>query len=462
MTLEKTVDQMLALHGGPKAVTEIEGQSQPKIGVEEFMSIAERFGFSPAALDRIRGAISDADLGPGPNLARYATAYPKATKGIAFEALARELFGVKYALGVSSGTAALHCAMVAAGVGPGTEVIVPAIGFYATAAMVVQAKGVPIFCDVDESLGIDPNKIEQLITPRTVAVAPTHVMGSVCDMDPILAVAKKYSLKVIEDCAQSPGGQYKGRYVGALGDIGCFSISCYKIIGGGEGGLVLTNDERLWARVNQFAEAGGLWRPDRFARPRYEGELFNGVNYRMSELEAAVDVVQLGKLNDVVRRYRTVKRRIVTQLKPFAEIMPQKSNDSAGEIGYLLRFYPQTFALGDQIVQALRAEGISANMRGENNRPDWHIYSDMFPITLKTGTMPDDRPFDLPIYQERDGHVEYHAGQCPVADDLFSRSINIGLNQWYSAADCDALAAGINKVLAAYCREDSQAKAWLM
>lgn len=462
MTIEKAVDQMLALHGGPKAVTEIAGQSQPKIGVDEFMSIAERFGFSSAALDRIRNVISNADLGPGPNLARYATAYPKATKGSAFEALARELFGVKYALGVSSGTAALHCAMVAAGVGPGAEVIVPAIGFYATAAMVVQAKGVPIFCDVDESLAIDPTQIEKLITPRTVAIAPTHVMGSVCDMDPILAVAEKYNLKVIEDCAQSPGGQYKGKYVGSLGDLGCFSISCYKIIGGGEGGLVITNDERLWARVNQFAEAGGLWRPDRFALPRYEGELFNGVNYRMSELEAAVDVVQLGKLNDVVRRYQTVKQRIVAQLKPFAEITPQKSNDNTGEIGYLLRFYPQTLALGDQIVQALRAEGISANMRGANNRPDWHIYADMFPITLKTGTMPDDRPFDLPIYQERDGYVEYHAGQCPVADDLFNRSINLGLNQWYSPADCDAIAAGINKVLAAYCHVDSRAKPWLM
>ncbi len=461
MTLEKTLDQTLALRGGPQSVPHIEGQSQPKIGVDEFMSIAERFGFSPAALDRIRSTISDADLGPGPNLARYATAYPKATKGSAFEALARELFGVKYALGVSSGTAALHCAMVAAGVGPGTEVIVPAIGFYATAAMVVQAKGVPIFCDVDESLGIDPTKIEQMITPRTVAIAPTHVMGSVCDMHPILAVAQKYNVKVIEDCAQSPGGKYKGKSVGSFGDLGCFSISCYKIIGGGEGGLVITNDERLWARVNQFAEAGGLWRPDRFALPPYEGELFNGVNYRMSELEAAVDVVQLGKLNEVVRRYQTVKRCILSLLKTYKEVTPQKINDGDGEIGYLLRFYPQTFALGDQIVQALRAEGISCGMRGENNRPDWHIYADMFPITLKTGTMPDDRPFDLPIYQERDGYVEYHSGQCPVADDLFNRSINIGLNQWYSPTDCERIAAGINKVLAAYCTENSQGRPWM-
>src|SRR3954467_11018229 len=134
------------------------------------MALAERFGFSTSALDRIRHAIADEDLGPGPNLARYATAYPKTPQGPAFEARARELFGVKYALGVSSGTAALHCAMVAAGVGPGTEVIVPAIGFYATAAMVVVAKGVPIFCDVDESLHMDPSKLEALITPRTVAV----------------------------------------------------------------------------------------------------------------------------------------------------------------------------------------------------------------------------------------------------------------------------------------------------
>ena len=145
----KTEDQ-LAIDGGPQAFPGMSGQAQPKIGVAEFISIAERFGFSPDALVRIRAAISDDDLGAGPNLAKYATAQPPQTKGAAFEALACAKFGVKYALGVSSGTAALHCAMVAAGVGPGSEVIVPAIGFYATAGSVVAAKGVPIFCDVDE------------------------------------------------------------------------------------------------------------------------------------------------------------------------------------------------------------------------------------------------------------------------------------------------------------------------
>jgi dTDP-4-amino-4,6-dideoxygalactose transaminase len=451
----------LALHGGPKAFPAAEGKTQPKIGVAEFMSIAERFGFSPEALARLGAAISDEDLGAGPYLAKYSPAHLQERKGAAFEKLARERFGVNYALGVSSGTAALHCAFVAAGVGPGTEVIVPAIGFYATAGAAVLAKGVPIFCDVDESLGMDPTKIEALITPRTVVIAPTHVMGSVCDLGPIVAVARKHGLKVIEDCAQSPGGQYRGRYVGTHGDIGCFSISVYKIIGGGEGGLLLTNDERLWERASQFSEAGGLWRQERFAPPRYEGELFNGTNYRMSELEAAVDVVQLGKLPQIVARFHSVKMDILRRLKRCSGIVPQKLNDPDGEIGYLLRFYPQTFELGDRIVEALRAEGIACGMRGRTAKPDWHIYSDMFPITLKTGSMSTDHPFDLQEYSERDGHVTYAKGDCPIADDLFARNISIPLNQWYSPADCRNIAAGINKVLSAYCREDPAAPAWV-
>jgi 8-amino-3,8-dideoxy-alpha-D-manno-octulosonate transaminase len=241
--------------------------------------------------------------------------------------------------------------------------------------------------------------------------------------------------------------------VGTLGDIGCFSISAYKIIGGGEGGLIITHDERLSDRINQYAEAGGLWRKDRFAPPRYEGELFNGTNYRMSELEAAVDVVQLGKLDAIVARHHAVKMSILKQLETFREITPQKLNDPAGEIGYTLRFFPATVELGAQIVEALTAEGIRASLRGANPRPDWHIYADMFPITLKTGTMPNDLPFG-----ER---TDYRRGLCPVADDLYARMISIGLNQWYSPTDCDHIARGINKVLAAFCTPDRNAHAWI-
>src|SRR5699024_9697665 len=156
--------------------------------------------------------------------------------------------------------------------------------------------------------------LEECITDKTIAVAPTHHWGGVADMEPIMAIARKHNLKVIEDCAQSPGAKYKGKYVGTIGDFGCFSISAYKIIGGGEGGLLLARDKKLFDAANQLAECGGLWREDRFALPRYEGELFVGTNYRMSELEAAVDIVQLQKLPDIVKRMHSAFTQVSSQL----------------------------------------------------------------------------------------------------------------------------------------------------
>jgi len=408
----------------------------------------------------MRAILMEEDLGQGPFLANYYSGL-KESKVQAFERVAREIFGVRYSIGTSSGTGALHGALVAAGVGPGTEVICPAIGFFATAAAVVLSRGIPVFCDVDESLGMDPTKIESKITERTVAIVPTHVMGSVCDMDAIMKVARKHNLKVIEDCAQSCGGKYKGRYVGTFGDLGCFSISAYKIVGGGEGGLVLTNNKRLWERASGLIECGGLWRPDRFAPPRYERELFCGTNYRMSELEAAVDVVQLKKMDAAARRFRTVKRRILERLKTYKEIVPQKLNDPDGEVGYLLRFYPATLELGRKIVRGLTAEGIECSTRGKNAPPDWHVYSYMYAVMLKSGATEEDCPFQCPLYKQRGGNINYSRGDCPVADDLFDRMVTIGLNQWYSARDCRNIAEGINKVLSAYCTEDNSVNAWL-
>jgi 8-amino-3,8-dideoxy-alpha-D-manno-octulosonate transaminase len=425
----------LAIEGGPKAFPKMTGKPEPKLGVEEFMALAVRFGFKPDALKRLRRAVSDKDLqGNGPTLARYYTAYPSPPCGEQFDALARRLFKVPFALGVSSGTAALHAAMVGVGAGPGTEVIVPGVGFLATGMAAVLAGATPVFCDIDASLQIDPTKIEPLITPRTVAIAPTHHWGTVCDMAPIMAIARKHKLKVVEDCAQSPGATYKGQSVGTFGDFGCFSISCYKIIGGGEGGLILARDERMFDRARQLAEAGGLWRKDRFAPPRYPGELFPGTNYRMSELEAAVDIVQLQKLGGIVQRHRAVSRRIKSQLRRFKDVALQQSNDPRGDIGYLLRFYPATCDLGAKLVAALRAEGIGAGMRGLSAGPDWHVFRHMFPL--------------FPRFAKR-----CRPERCPVAADLYDRNLSIGLDQWYSPADCDAIAAGINRVFSAYSAE---------
>ncbi len=253
----------------------------------------------------------------------------------------------------------------------------------------------------------------------------------------------------------------KGRHVGTFGDFGCFSISAYKIVGGGEGGLLLTKTQRHWDRASCMAEGGGLWRPVRFAKPRYAGELFCGTNYRMSELEAAVDVVQMKRMKATVKRFNRVKRRILPRLKPFKEIRPQTLHDVEGEVGYLLRFFVESTELRQPIAAALKAEGIACGTRGSSNRPDWHIYHDMYPLTTMTGATAEACPYRCPHYLQKGGKISYQRGDCPVADSLFARDVSIPLNQWYTAADCRNIAAGINKVLGAYCTPDRQAKPWI-
>ncbi|MCC6423531.1 MAG: DegT/DnrJ/EryC1/StrS family aminotransferase [Phycisphaerales bacterium] len=442
MTTATANKSVLAIDGGPKAFTTKQGHSQNKIGVEELFAIAERFGVKPDAMQRLRSALTDKDLqGEGPTLAKYASTFPQPSSGSRFEAAARELFGSPYALGVSSGTGALHAAMVAVGAGPGKEVILPALGFMATAAAAALSGATPVFCDVDESLQLDPKKLESCITAQTVAVAPTHHWGNVADMDPIMRIARKHKIKVIEDCAQSPGAKYKGRCVGTIGDVGCFSISAYKIIGGGEGGMVLARDERLFDRINQLVECGGLWRKDRFAPERYEGELFVGTNYRLSELESAVNVVQLGKLTGIVQRTHDAYQRVLRQLTPVQEIHPQTINDRDGAVGYQLRFFPESHELRKKLLPAFQAEGVPCGSRGPTNGPDWHLCSQMFPL-------------------QRSLKAHSRADQCPVAEDLYHREIAIYVDQWWTEADCDAVANGVNKVLAAFCTASPNAKKW--
>ncbi len=424
------------------------------------MSIAERFGISEKSLAEIRRTLEKEEIGDGPFLANYYSGLSE-TKVQAYERGARELFGSPYAIGTSSGTGALHAAFVAAGVRGGTEVICPAIGFMATAAAVVQARGVPVFCDVDHSLGMDPTKIEELITERTVAIAPTHVMGSLCDMDKIMEVAKRHNLMVIEDVAQSCGGSCNGRFAGTIGDIGIFSISAYKIVGGGEGGLLLTSDKKLWERASQVVETGGLWRPERFAPPRYDGELFAGTNYRMSELEAAVDVIQLSRVSDTVGRFQSVKRKVLGGLSSFQELIPQKLNYPDGEVGYLLRFFPDSIELAEKIVAGLTARGLEAETRGAGAGPDWHHYSYMYPIIAKTGAEGDGCPFTCSRYLDRGGKIEYARGDCPVSDDLFDRVVSVKLNQWLSEADCGVVSGMLNETFTTHCTEAPSVHSWL-
>jgi len=220
----------LALHGGPKAVTE----PIPSVGygVDEIDEKEKRY-----VLDVLE------------RKALFRWQDPKRSYVLKFEKAFARKMAVKYALAVSEGTSALITALVAAGIGPGDEVILPGYTFIASAAAVLLCGAVPVIAEIDETLTIDPRDVQRKITPHTKAVMPVHMRGIPCRMDKIMRIARKHNLLVIEDAAQACGGSFKGRPLGTIGHVGCFSMQVSKTITTGEGGVVVTNDPHLYARA---------------------------------------------------------------------------------------------------------------------------------------------------------------------------------------------------------------------
>jgi dTDP-4-amino-4,6-dideoxygalactose transaminase len=203
---------------------------------------------------------------------------------------------VKHSIGVSSGTDALLVALMAIDLKPDDEVIIPTYSFFATAGVVSRLNGKPVLCDIDPvTFNIDPAKIEALITKKTKAISPVHLYGQCADMDPIIEIAKKHNFKIIEDGAQAIGTQYKdGRYVGELGDIGCFSFFPSKNLGGfGDGGLVTANDDELGEKLRILRVHGG--------KPKYYHKIIGG-NFRIDAIQAAVLNVKLPHLQSWTER----------------------------------------------------------------------------------------------------------------------------------------------------------------
>ncbi len=445
----------LAINGGPKSIDSFEGKGHPKIGHEELLEMAKTWGYPPDIVEEIKKIVEKVNVSP--SLVHFNNPNSKVTE---MENLVRELFNVKHVMGVSSGTAALHSAYVAADIGCGDEVIVPGFTFAATAMAVVVSRGIPIWCEVDESLTMDPKDLEKKITPRTKAIAPVHMSGFVCNMDAIMDIARRHNLKVIEDCAQSCGARFKGKRVGTIGDIGCFSISSFKVTGGGESGLIMTDDDKLFARAQGWAEAGGLWRPDRFAHARWAGELFCGLNYRMSELEGTVELVQFRKMEAQLTRWRNNKKIIMSNLPVYKELKPRVIHDIDGEMGHSIGFFPPTAEESEKIAAALNAEGVSAGTRGRSTSPDWHYYQYMEQILNKVPATSDGCPWECPKAGEA-AKVKYSFDMCPNTIDLTSRHVSVGVNQWWTENDCKNVAAAMTKVFDAFYTRDNNYANWL-
>lgn len=218
------------------------------------------------------------------------TAFILGPQGKALEQEVAAYHGVKHAVGVASGTDALHLALIAAGVGRGDEVITTPFTFIATAEAVSYVGAVPVFVDIEpDTFNIDPEHIEKKITKKTKAVIPVHLYGHPAEMDRIMKIAKKYNLRVIEDCAQSFGAEYNGRKTGTFGDIGCFSFFPSKNLGCyGDGGMVITNDDSLAERITALRNHG--------SRVRYYHDEV-GFNSRLDEMQAAILRVKLRRID---------------------------------------------------------------------------------------------------------------------------------------------------------------------
>ncbi len=271
-----------------------------------------------------------------------------------FEKEFAKFCNVKYGIAVSSGTAALHLALLASGIEKGDEVIIPNLTFVSPASMTKLVGARPVLVDSDsETWNIDPKKIEENITGKTKAIIPVHLYGHPSDMDQIMSIAKKNNLKVIEDACEAHGAEYKGRKVGGIGDIGCFSFYGNKIITTGEGGMCVTNNEKLYEKMKYLRDHA--MKPDK----RYWHEEV-GFNYRLTNIQAAVGIAQLEKIEEIIKAKRNNAMIYDSLLKGIEGIMLPPNKFWAKNVYWMYSILVNDkFNLSrDNLMQKLREKGI--------------------------------------------------------------------------------------------------------
>ena len=414
----------LALLGGQP----VRGSDYPEyntIGEEEKKEVLEVL--DSGILSAFLGSASDGFYG-GPKVKKL-------------EAHWREYFGVKHAISMNSATSALSAAVVAAGVLPGDEVILPPLTMCATGTAVLLQMAVPVFADVDpRTMNIDPSKIEALITPRTKAIFVVHLAGHPVDIDPIMEIAKKHNLLVLGDNAQSPGAKYKNRNVGCIEDIGVFSLNCHKTIQCGEGGIAVTNNDDLALKLALVRNHGencvqGFNRTDIHLLGR---------NYRMTEMEAAVAYHQLNKLKMHNDWRQDLASYLTEKIKEnFDFIVPPYVAPDSEHVYYLYHtdYYAEkadNLPL-DLFSKALIAEGIPIFSRWGSPIYNLSIYQN-YSAYGNTGY-----PFTAPFYK---GKANYSKGTCPIAESSHKTSLFIEtLVRWPNTKkDMDDIITAIRKV----------------
>jgi 8-amino-3,8-dideoxy-alpha-D-manno-octulosonate transaminase len=359
------------------------------------------------------------------------------SKVLQFEKAYAAHLDVKHALGVTSGTTALYTAMAALEIGPGDEVILPAWTWYADYDAVVLSGALPVFAEIDASLAMDPNDIEHRITPRTKAIVPSSLQGGVADMEPIMEVARKHKLRVLEDFSQCVGGRYKGKYLGSIGDIAINSFQLSKTITSGEGGAVTTSDPKLFERAMRFHDVGLIRSP--YTESLGGGLLaaFASCNFRMNEFTGAVLKGQLQKLETICERLRSNARKVREGIADLPGLKLRKTADQEGDLGVTVFLDHGTRQRRDRFLRALRAEGIGASGPGG---------SVILPADKRIENKVTVHP-DWPSFNSPQGKaIRYGSESCPRTVDIIGRFGGVIMDPNFTDEDTQDIVRAIRKV----------------
>lgn len=349
-------------------------------------------------------------------------------------------FGVAHAQVLSSGTAALTTAMAALGIGAGDEVIMPTFTFVASFEAVLSVGAIPVLTDIDDTLTLDPAAVERAVTPRTKAIMPVHMCGSMAQLDELKAICDKHNLILLEDACQAIGAKYKGRYVGTIGDAGTFSMDFVKIITCGEGGAVITNREDVYKKCDEYTDHGH----DHLGKDRgADLHPYLGYNFRISELNAAVGVAQVRRLNEFLTLQLRNHNIIFNALKDIEGVTFRTIPDPQGNTGSFLSFFMPAEQMARDAIAGFQAAGISGNFYWYDN--NWHYIRKW--QHLQNGS------WMHRISDEQKKQVMHYANQAfPVSDAIMGRCISSSISLLWSEEQAqeraDKIATVIKKVLA--------------
>jgi len=351
-----------------------------------------------------------------------------------------DYFQVRFAVSLNSATSGLHAAVLAAGVGPGDEVIVPPYTMSATATSVLMANGVPVFADIDEqTYCLDIESVKRVRSERTKSIIVVNLFGGPADLDPLVEYCEENKIILIEDNAQAPGGRYRGRLLGTIGHMGIFSLNCHKVIQCGEGGVVVTQDEALVTKLRLIRNHG-----ENVVEDMGWNDIANtmGYNYRLTELQAAIAIVQLEKLEKLTEPRVEMAERITEGLKDRDELVLSELQPGDRHVYYVypFRFLPERAGFSrDLFVKALAAEGLPV---ANYVRP---LYlAPQYQRQIFHG--PFGCPTRCPLYE---GEGVYKKGLCPVAERLWEREfVCTNLCRWpFGEKEADLFVAGVLRVL---------------